>query len=286
MRDDLPATAPRLEVRGLRVAYPSQRGWMEALRGVSFSLGRERLGIVGESGSGKSTAGRALMRLLPPRARIDAEMMRFEETDLLHASEREMRRLRGGRMAMVLQDPKFSLNPLKTVEAQIGESLRIHGRLSRAEARDRALAMLEAVHIRDPRRVMGLYPHELSGGMGQRVMIAMMLAPSPRLVIADEPTSALDVTVRAQVLDILDERVKAEGAALILISHDLPLVGDFCDRVLVMYGGRVMEELAAENLRRARHPYTRALLESLPPLDRKVDRLAVPERDPAWLEEP
>ncbi|MEO1106213.1 MAG: ATP-binding cassette domain-containing protein, partial [Pseudomonadota bacterium] len=144
-------------------------------------------------------------------------------------------------------------------------------------------AMLEAVHIRDPRRVAKLYPHELSGGMGQRVMIAMMLIPRPRLVIADEPTSALDVTVRNQILDILNERVEADGAGLILISHDLPLVGDFCDRVLVMYGGRVMEELAADTLSRPQHPYTRGLIESLPPLDHKVSRLAAPERDPAWL---
>lgn len=279
-----PAAAPRLVLRGLHVAYPSGRGWTEALRGVSLSLGREKVGIVGESGSGKSTLGRAVMRLLPPRARLEAEAMRFEEVDLLRASERAMRDLRGARMAMVLQDPKHALNPLRTVEAQITEALRLHGVASRAERRERAHAMLEAVRIRDPRRVLGLYPHEVSGGMGQRVMIAMMLAGSPRLVIADEPTSALDVTVRGQILDILHERVEAEGASLLFISHDLTMVGDFCDRVLVMYGGRVLEEIAAADLRRASHPYTRALLGSVPPLDRKVDRLAVPERDPRWLE--
>ena len=280
------AEAPRLVVENLRVAYPADRGWTEALRGVSLTLGREKLGIVGESGSGKSTLGRAVMRLLPPRARVEADAMRFEEVDLLAASERQMRDLRGARMAMVLQDPKHALNPLRTVAAQIGEGLRLHGRMGRAERRERVLDLLESVRIRDPRRVAALHPHELSGGMGQRVMIAMMLAGSPHLVIADEPTSALDVTIRGQILDILQERVEAEGAALLFISHDLPLVGDFCDRVLVMYGGRVLEEVAAADLAHASHPYTQALLGSVPPLDRRVERLVVPRRDPAWLEGP
>ncbi|WP_172292845.1 ABC transporter ATP-binding protein [Pseudoruegeria sp. HB172150] len=276
---------PLLEVKNLRVAYPSAHGYSDALRGISFALGREKLGIVGESGSGKSTAGRAVMRLLPPKARVTADAMQLSGVDLLNASERKMRDIRGGRIAMVLQDPRYALNPLKTVESQIVESCRIHTRASRSEARDRALAMLEDVRIRDPQRVARLYPHELSGGMGQRVMIAMMLIPSPELVIADEPTSALDVTVRGQILDILNERVEAQGAGLIFISHDLPLVGDFCDRVLVMYGGQVMEELAAHELARATHPYTRALNASLPPLDRRVEELIVPEHDPEWLSE-
>ena len=278
-------TEPLLDVANLRVAYPSHRGFTDALRGISFSLGRERLGIVGESGSGKSTAGRAIMRLLPPKARIEADRMRLGDTDLMTASERQMRAIRGGRIAMVLQDPRYALNPLKTVRAQIVESCRLHTKASRAEATDRMFAMLEDVHIRDPRRVADLYPHELSGGMGQRVMIAMMLMPSPEVVIADEPTSALDVTVRGQILDILNERVEAQGAGLIFISHDLPLVGAFCDRVLVLYGGQVMEELAARDLARAEHPYTIALNDSLPPLDHKVDALTVPEHDPAWLVE-
>jgi peptide/nickel transport system ATP-binding protein len=240
---------------------------------------------IGESGSGKSTAGRAVMRLLPPAAQVTADRMRLGEIDLLKATTKQMRDIRGGRVAMVLQDPRYSLNPLHTVGRQIGESLRIHTRMSKAEANEKARALLESVHIRNPDRVLDLYPHELSGGMGQRVMIAMMLGPSPSLVIADEPTSALDVTVRGQILDILNERVEAQGAGLIFISHDLPLVADFCDRVLVMYGGRVMEELKASELQNARHPYTRALLDSLPPLDRKVAALSVPERDPSWLEE-
>ena len=277
---------PLLTVSNLRVAYPAPGGWNAVLRGISFTLGRERLGIVGESGSGKSTTGRAIMHLLPPQARMTADTLRFGDTDLTRVTEREMRALRGGRIAMVLQDARYSLNPLHTVERQIGESCRLHARMSRAEARERACALLEEVRIRNPQRVLGLYPHELSGGMGQRVMIAMMLASEPDLVIADEPTSALDVTVRGQILDILNERVEARGAGLIFISHDLPLVADFCDRVLVMYAGRVLEALPAAELSRATHPYTRALLGSLPPLDRKVATLAVAERDPAWLDGP
>ena len=277
----------RLSVQNLRVAYPAPSGgWNEVLRGISFDLGRERLAIVGESGSGKSTTGRAIMKLLPDQARVTADRLSFGDIDLLRAPERQMRRIRGGRIAMVLQDARYSLNPLHRVSRQIAESCRLHARMSRAEARDRALDLLEQVQIRNPRRVMDLFPHELSGGMGQRVMIAMMLAAEPELVIADEPTSALDVTVRGQILDILNDRVEAQGAALIFISHDLPLVADFCDRVLVMYAGRVLEELAAADLSQARHPYTRALLGSLPPTDRRVARLTVPERDPAWLDGP
>ncbi|MCA1241491.1 ABC transporter ATP-binding protein [Stappia stellulata] len=278
-------TDPLLEVRNLRVAYPSAHGYSDALRGISFTLGREKLGIVGESGSGKSTAGRAIMRLLPAKARVTADVLRLSDVDLLAARESEMRDIRGGRVAMILQDPRYALNPLKTAGSQIMESYRIHTKASRAEARDRMLAMLEDVHIHNPGRVAGLYPHELSGGMGQRVMIAMMLIASPEIVIADEPTSALDVTVRGQILEILNERVEAQGAGLILISHDLPLVSDFCDRVLVMYGGQVMEELAARDLSRARHPYTVSLHASLPPLDHAVEELIVPEYDPSWLTE-
>lgn len=281
-----PQEVPILTVNGLRVAFPGPSGMTEVLRGISFTVGRERVGIVGESGSGKTTAGRAIMRLLSPQARFTADSLRFHDIDLLGASERQMRQLRGGRIAMILQDPRYSLNPLHRVERQIVESCRLHSRISRSEARDKALALLEDVRINDPRRVMKMYPHELSGGMGQRVMIAMMLASDPELVIADEPTSALDVTVRGQILDILNERLEAQGAGLIFISHDLPLVADFCDRVLVMYAGRIMERIAASELHDARHPYTRALLASLPPLDRQVASLVVPTRDPSWLTEP
>ena len=275
-----------LDVEDLRVSFATPTGMFHAVRGVSFSLGRERLGIVGESGSGKSLTGRAIMRLLPPSARLSARRLAFDGTDLLTASPRTLRGLRGARISLVMQDPKYSLNPVMTVGAQIAEAARIHGGVSAAEARGKALAMLEAVRIRDPERVYRLYPHEVSGGMGQRIMIAMMLAPEPDLLIADEPTSALDVTVQMQVLAILDDLVRQRGMGLIFISHDLDLVASFCDRVLVMYAGRVMEELSARDLGAARHPYTKGLLNSLPRLDDDRAELPTLTRDPAWLEGP
>jgi peptide/nickel transport system ATP-binding protein len=276
-----------VEVRNLRVDFPSATGVTHAVRSVTFTLGREKLGVVGESGSGKSVTGRALMRLLPPSAVVQAEALRFDRTDILTASERDMRALRGGRIGLILQDPKFSLNPVMTAGDQIAEALRAHprsgARLGRKEARDKALSLLEDVQIRDPRRVLDAYPHELSGGMGQRVMIAMMLAPEPDLLIADEPTSALDATVQADILRLIEALVDRRGMALMLISHDLPLVSRFCDRVAVMYAGQVMEELPAADLHRATHGYTRGLLECLPSLSERRERLPTLRRDPAWL---
>jgi peptide/nickel transport system ATP-binding protein len=195
-----------------------------------------------------------------------------------------MRAIRGRRIAMILQDPKFSLNPVMTVGRQVAEAYRIHTRASPAEARRRTLAMLEAVRIRDPARVFGLYPHEVSGGMGQRVMIAMMLIGDPDLLIADEPTSALDVTVAMQVLAIVDDLVGRRGMGLVFISHDLNLVAGFCDRILIMYAGRIVETCRARELNEARHPYTRALLESLPRIDAPRAELATMTRDAAWLD--
>ena len=253
-----------LSVKNLRVTFDTEAGPVEAVRGVSFDLNRERLGIVGESGSGKTMTGRAVLRLIRPPGRIEADSMIFDGQDLATASETQMRALRGRRIAMVMQDPKFSLNPVMRVGAQLMEGLRQRDHASKAEARAKALAALNAVQIRDPERVMDAYPHELSGGMGQRVMIAMMLIPGPDLLIADEPTSALDVTVQAEVLSILDNLVRTRGMGLIFISHDLRLVARFCDRVLVMYKGRIVEELAARNLHHARHPYTQGLLNCLP----------------------
>ncbi|MBE3639956.1 ABC transporter ATP-binding protein [Mangrovicoccus algicola] len=272
-------TTPILEVEDLTIRY---RGAPQpAVQGASFTLGRERLGIVGESGSGKSTVGRALMRLLPT-AEIGAARMQFGRTDLLTASERQMRALRGNRMSMILQDPKFSLNPIRRCGEQIAEACLAHERMSKRAAKDRALAMLEAVQIRDPQLVYDRYPHQVSGGMGQRIMIAMMLLAGPELVIADEPTSALDVTVRLEVLKILDGLVREKGIGLIMISHDLNLVRNFCDRVLIMYAGRVVETLDAAELDNARHPYTRGLLAAQPRIGGSRDPLPVLERRPEW----
>ncbi len=230
-------TKPLLEVDDLWVSFPGADHNIDVVRGISFSIGREKVGIVGESGSGKSMTGRSILKLTPKAAQIRAKSLRFGEIDLLSASERQMRGVRGNRISMILQDPKYSLNPLIRIGDQIMEAYRLHHRVKSAAARQKTIAMLEAVHIRDPERVMRLFPHEISGGMGQRVMIAMMLIPEPDMIIADEPTSALDVTVRRQVLTVLDELVSRSGTGLMFISHDLNLVADFCDRVLVMYAG-------------------------------------------------
>jgi peptide/nickel transport system ATP-binding protein len=284
--DSHPALAggiPKLQVEDLNIRFATSSGLVHAVRGVSFNLSREKLAIVGESGSGKSTVGRALLRLHPRSARIEARKLQLDGIDLLTASEKTMQGIRGQRMSMIMQDPKYSLNPVMRVGHQIAEAYLAHHKVSRAEAAERALAMLEAVRIREPQRVFNLYPHEVSGGMGQRIMIAMMLIPEPEIIIADEPTSALDVSVRLQVLAVLDDLVSQRGLGLVFISHDLNLVRHFCDRVLVMYAGRVVESIAAADLDQAQHPYTRGLLDALPSLDQRRARLPVLQRDPAWL---
>ena len=273
-----------LEVRNLRVTFPSARGPVEVVKGISFSLGRERLGIVGESGSGKSMTGRSILKLIRSPGKVTADRLDFDGLDLLRQNDKQMRAIRGARISMIMQDPKFSLNPVMTIGAQIAEALLTHQRLGRGDIRQRVHAMLESVRIADPARVAKLYPHEVSGGMGQRVMIAMLLAPNPDLLIADEPTSALDASVQAEILKLIEDLVSARGMGLMLISHDLPLVSRFCDRVVVMYAGQVMEELPARDLHRARHAYTRGLLECMPSLSHKRARLPTLNRDPAWLE--
>ncbi|OWJ82135.1 ABC transporter ATP-binding protein [Haematobacter missouriensis] len=270
-----------LEVENLRIAFPTRHGPVEVVRGVSFSLGRERLGIVGESGSGKSQTGRAILGLTPPPGKATADRLTFDGIDLRNADQATWRSIRGARISMVMQDPKFSLNPVMAIGKQLMEAARLHG-ASRQEAKTRALSMLEAVQIRDPERVFRAYPHELSGGMGQRAMIAMMLITEPDLLIADEPTSALDVTVQIEVLRILDRLVRERGMGLIFISHDLRLVSTFCDRVLVMYAGRVVEEIAASRLAEAQHPYTRGLFSCLPKIEGDSHPLPTLQRDAAW----
>jgi len=283
MSQSTAAQAPMLVVDDLRVSFPSRDGgWVDAVRGVSFLLGRERLGIVGESGSGKSQTGRAILGLTAPEGRVSAKQLAFNGVDLLHCTPKQRRELRGGRIAMVLQDPKFSLNPVMTIGRQIMETLQAHTRVSASEARVQALAALASVQIDDPKRVFKLYPHEVSGGMGQRAMIAMMLIAKPDLLIADEPTSALDVTVQLQVLSILDALVVQRGMGLIFVSHDLRLVSTFCDRILVMYAGRVVEELQAGGLSNAKHPYTQGLLNCLPKIGDDRHPLPTLNRQPEW----
>jgi len=271
-----------LTVDDLHVRFPTRTGVIHAVRGVSFELGRERLGIVGESGSGKSQTGRAIMGLTPRHAEITAKKLAFDGIDLLAAPPKLRRSLRGKRISMILQDPKYSLDPVMSIGRQIVETLRTHEHVSKAEARDRALAMLEAVQIRNPSRVYDLYPHEVSGGMGQRAMIAMMLVTGPELLIADEPTSALDVTVQLDVLGILDRLVADRGMGLIFISHDLRLVSSFCDRVIVMYAGKIVEQLKASELSNAQHPYTRGLLNCMPKVGENRHPLPVLDRKPEW----
>ncbi|PPR67130.1 MAG: Oligopeptide transport ATP-binding protein OppD [Alphaproteobacteria bacterium MarineAlpha1_Bin1] len=273
-------TKPLLSVENLSVTFNTPKGVVEAVRGVSFDVGQERLGIVGESGSGKSQTGRAILGLTP--GKVSADRIEFDGIDLHDAPARIMRDIRGQRISMIMQDPRYSLNPVMTVGWQIAEAYRVHTNASKKEAKDRALDMLKTVRIREPQKVYGLYPHQVSGGMGQRIMIAMMLIPSPDLIIADEPTSALDVTVQLQVLAILDDMVRDRGMGLIFISHDLQLVSSFCDRILVMYGGQIMEVLDAGTMNQAKHPYTRGLLNCLPDIDRQQEILPVLQRDEAW----
>ncbi len=271
-----------LDIENLTVTFPTRSGEFQAVRGISFTLGRERLGIVGESGSGKSMTGRAILRLIRPPGRIAADKMELHGRDLLAMSEKEMQGVRGQKISMVMQDPKFSLNPVMRIGAQIIEIYRFHTGASKRAAHAKAIEMLEAVSIRDPERVMRAYPHEMSGGMGQRIMIAMMLVTEPEILIADEPTSALDVSVQTSVLQIIDKLVKERGMGLIFISHDLNLVASFCDRVLIMYAGRIVETCAADKLHEATHPYTRGLLGSLPRIDQPQKRLQALVRDADW----
>lgn len=274
---------PMLVVEDLRISFPNRDGGTtEAVRGVSFTLGRERLGIVGESGSGKTQTGRAILGLTAPEGRVAARRLEFNGVDLLRCTPAQRRELRGGRIAMVLQDPKFSLNPVMTIGDQIVETLRAHTQVAAREAKARAMTALRSVQIDNPERVYKLYPHEVSGGMGQRAMIAMMLIANPELLIADEPTSALDVTVQLQVLAILDALVAGRGMGLVFVSHDLRLVSSFCDRILVMYAGRVVEEVSARGLAHARHPYTRGLLNCLPKLGEDRHPLPTLDRRPEW----
>ena len=256
-----------LAVRGLRTQFFMREGIVRAVDDLSFDVQRgETLGIVGESGCGKSVSALSIMRLIPQSdGKIVAGSVRFEGTELTTLSEREMRGIRGNRISMIFQEPMTSLNPVLTVGEQIAESLRIHQRQPRRSAWEHAVEMLALVRIADPQRRAGEYPHQLSGGMRQRVMIAMALACNPKVLIADEPTTALDVTIQAQILDLMLELKERLGTAIVLITHDLGVIAETARRAIVMYAGRKVEEApVAELFRNPLHPYTRGLLNSIP----------------------
>lgn len=274
-------TSSLLNIKNLKVTFPTPKGPVDVVKGLSINMGQERLGIVGESGSGKSMTGRAIMRLIRRPGAITADKFEFDGQDILQLPEKQMRKLRGARITMVMQDPKYSLNPVMTVGTQISEALRTHEKLPRKDLHARVIEMLTRVKINDPENVAKLYPHEVSGGMGQRIMIAMMLIPKPDLLIADEPTSALDVSVQAQVLDLIDDLVLNNAMGLILISHDLNLVARYCDRILVMNAGEVVEECVASELSNAKHPYTQGLLAAIPRMIEDREILPVLDRS-AW----
>ncbi len=263
-----------LEVEDLRVGFPTDDGLVRAVRGVSYRLGRgEVLGIVGESGSGKSVTSLAVMGLLPGSARVSGSV-RFRGTELLGASDRELSRVRGRRISMIFQDPMTALNPVYPVGQQIAEAIRVHHDVGRGTAREQAVELLDLVRIPNPRERAASYPHELSGGMRQRVVIAIAMANRPDVIIADEPTTALDVTVQAQILQALETAKQETGAALVLITHDLGVIAGQADRVLVMYAGKLVEAGTAEDVFYApRMPYTLGLLGSLPRLDVRTERL-------------
>jgi oligopeptide transport system ATP-binding protein len=257
---------PALRVTGLTVDFPRRGGVVHAVRGVDLEVGRgETLALLGESGSGKSMTARAVMRLTPPSARVGAEVIEVGGADVFRARAGELRRLRGEKMTMIFQDPLSALNPVLSVGSQIGELFRLHRGMGRRQARAEAEQLLAAVGIPDPGSRVRAYPHQCSGGMRQRILIALAIALRPGLLIADEPTTALDVTVQAQILDLLRSLQREMDLAILLITHDLGVVCEVADRVAVMYAGRVVEEGPAEEvLSRPAHPYTRALLDSVP----------------------
>lgn len=266
---------PLLSVQDLSVSFPSEAGMARVVDGIGFSVDREIVALVGESGSGKSMTGRAIMGLLPRHAQVRAARLSFGGQDLLSLPTSGWNALRGNGIGLILQDPKYSLNPAHKVGRQVEETLLLHTRLSGAERREQALDMLHKVGLPDPKRVYSSYPAALSGGMGQRVMIAAMLINRPKLLIADEPTSALDRELQSQILTLLRSLTEEFGMGLLLISHDLQQVAQFADRAVVMRGGRIEEELASADLANAQSAYTRALWAARPSAKTYGTRLPV-----------
>jgi len=266
-----------LEVRDLHTSFRTADGVVKAVTGVDFSVRRgEILGLVGESGCGKSVTSLSILRLISPPGKIDSGQVMFDGQDLLRLPEDAMRKLRGNRISMIFQQPTSALNPVLDIGFQVGEVLETHRNMKRKVARDRALELLRMVGIADPERRLKAFPHETSGGMAQRVMIAMALACEPELLIADEPTTALDVTIQAQILDLMRRLQQETGTAIILITHDLGVVAEMADRIAVMYAGEVVEQADTDTLfRDPRHPYTRGLIASIPVLGEIRDELAV-----------
>jgi len=277
--------APLLSVEELTVGFSTEAGMLRAVDRVSFSLeAGETLGLVGESGCGKSATCLAMLGLLAPNGRVLGGRVRLDGDDLMAMGEAQLDRVRGGKVAMIFQDPLTSLNPVHTLGWQIGESLLLHRGLSGAAAMAESRRLLDRVGITDAGRRLTEYPHQLSGGMNQRAMIAMALACKPKLLIADEPTTALDVIIQAQILDLLREIQREEGLGLVLVTHDLGVVAEMADRVAVMYAGRVVETAAVLDLFDARrHPYTVGLLASLPRVDRRVEHLSPIDGTVPWL---
>jgi oligopeptide/dipeptide ABC transporter ATP-binding protein len=268
---------PLLEVRGLRTSFKTRDGSVKAVDGIDFHVDRgEIMGLVGESGCGKSVTALSIMRLVARPGRVDAGEIMFDGTNLLTVSDEQMRKVRGDRISMIFQQPTSSLNPVWDVGRQIEEVLQIHRAMKGTAAQARALELLRMVGIPDPERRLRAFPHEMSGGMAQRVMIAMALACEPELLIADEPTTALDVTIQAQILDLIRNLRDETGTAIILITHDLGVVAEMCDRVAVMYAGEIVEQSDVATLfREPRHPYTQGLIGSIPVVGEVRDELAV-----------
>lgn len=262
-----------LEVKDLSISFFNKSGEIQAVRGVNYTLRRgEVLGIVGESGSGKSVSSHGILRLTPDTGKVKSGEILFDGKDILKMSKKEIQELRGNRIAMIFQDPMTSLDPLFTVEYQMNESLKKHTDLDRASRRKRMIELLKMVGINQPERRIKQYPYEFSGGMRQRVMIAIALSCNPELLIADEPTTALDVTIQAQIIDLLKELKEKLGMAIIFITHDLGVVSDVCDKIIVMYAGKIVEEGRSRQIfYEKKHPYTEGLLESVPDIDSDVN---------------